>query len=34
MIHWCPDETLAVVSSLPLIGIAWRWLRSRFTKKP
>lgn len=33
MIHFCQDEALALASAVPFIGLAWRWLRSKLSRK-
>lgn len=32
MFHWCSDETQALLASLPVLGIAWVWLRTKGQK--
>jgi hypothetical protein len=33
MIHWCGDETAAVLTTVPMLAFAWRWLRGKFQKR-
>ena len=31
--HWCADETMAMLAALPFLGFAWAWIKTRFRKK-
>lgn len=28
--HWCAEETMALVASIPVIGAAWLYLKSKW----
>jgi hypothetical protein len=28
--HWCADETAAVLTGLSSLGVAWAWLKNKY----